>query len=286
MFMKIGIGLPNQVRDVRPTVIPEWAAKAEEVGFSTLGTVGRVAYPGVMDTVALAAAAGATSRIGLLTNVLVATVWPAALLAKEAAGIDGVSGGRLTLGVAAGIRADDFVADGHGPESRGKRFDRDLEVYRDIWRGREVGGGGNPAVTPGTREIPLLFGAVAPAAFERMARWGQGYIGGSFPPEMVAGAFDSARAVWRKAGREGLPRLVATTYFTLADVDKGREKIYDYYSVAGDEIASIVTNGVRGSAQAVKEAITAFTDLGADELIFNPATDDISEVSRLAEIVL
>lgn len=284
--MKIGIGLPNNVRDVRPTVIPEWAATAEEAGFSTLGTVGRVAYPGVMDTVALAAAAGATSRIGLLSNVLLATVWPAALLAKEAAGIDGVSGGRLTLGVGVGGRPDDFVADGYGLNSRGKRFDRDLEVYRDIWRGGPVGGGSNPAVTPGSREIPLLFGAIAPAAFERMARWGQGFVGASVPPEMVAGSFDMARDAWQRAGREGSPRLVAITYFALGDNDKGREKVYDYYSVAGDEFAGMVASGVRGTVQAVREAVRAFGDLGADELIFNPATDDISEVSRLAEAVL
>jgi alkanesulfonate monooxygenase SsuD/methylene tetrahydromethanopterin reductase-like flavin-dependent oxidoreductase (luciferase family) len=149
LFTKIGIGLPNQVRDVRPTIIPPWAAAAEEAGFSSLGTVGRVAYPGVMDTVALAAAAGATSTIGLLSNVLVAPLWPAALLAKEAAGIDGVSGGRLTLGVGVAIRPDNFVADGHGPGGRGKRFDRDLEVYRHVWQGNPVGGGPNPAVTPG-----------------------------------------------------------------------------------------------------------------------------------------
>lgn len=284
--MKIGIGLPNQVRNVRPAVIPEWAATAEEAGFSTLGTVGRVAYPGVADTVALAAAAGATSRIGLLSNVLVATVWPAALLAKEAAGIDGVSGGRLTLGVGVGIRPDDFVADGYGPGGRGKRFDRDLEVYREIWRGSPVGGGANPAVTPGAREIPLLFGALSPAAFARMARWGQGYIGASLPPEMVAGAFDTAREAWREAGREGSPRLVAIAYFALGDTDKGRENVYDYYSVGGDEVASMVAGGVRGTAQEIKEAIKAFADLGADELILNPATDDINEVMRLAEAAL
>lgn len=198
--MKIGIGLPNQVRSVRPTVIPEWAATAEEAGFSTLGTVGRVAYPGVADTVALAAAAGVTSRIGLLSNVLVATVWP--------------------------------------------------------------------------------------AAFARMARWGQGYIGASLPPEMVAGAFDTAREAWREAGREGSPRLVAIAYFALGDTDKGRENVYDYYSVGGDEVASVIAGGVRGTAQEIKEAIKAFADLGADELILNPATDDINEVMRLAEVAL
>jgi hypothetical protein len=57
--MKISIGLPNQVRNVRASVIPTWAAQAEQAGFSTLFTVGRIAYPGVTDTVALAAVAGA-----------------------------------------------------------------------------------------------------------------------------------------------------------------------------------------------------------------------------------
>src|ERR671914_615393 len=96
--MKIGIGLPNQVRNVDPAVIPAWAAQAEQAGFSTLGTVGRIAYPGVMDTVAI------------------------------------------------GIREDDFVADGHGVRGRGKRFDHDLETYREVWRGANVGGDLNPAV--------------------------------------------------------------------------------------------------------------------------------------------
>jgi alkanesulfonate monooxygenase SsuD/methylene tetrahydromethanopterin reductase-like flavin-dependent oxidoreductase (luciferase family) len=286
IVMKIGIGLPNQVRNVRPTVIPAWAAAAEAAGFSTLGTVGRVAYPGVMDTVALAAAAGATSTIGLMSGVLVGPVWPATLLAKEAASIDGVSGGRLTLGVGVGIRPDDFVVDGHGPKDRGKRWDRDLETYRDVWQGKPVGGGDSPAVPSGTREIPLMFGAVAPAAFERMARWGQGYIGASFPPAMVAPSFEAAKDAWRKAGREGSPRLVAISYFAIGDGEKGRANVYDYYSIAGDELASMVANEARIGAEPVRDALKAWEDLGVDEVILNPTLDDINEISRLAEIVL
>lgn len=284
--MKIGIGLPNQIRDVRPAGIPAWAVKAEAAGFSTLGTIGRVAYPGVMDTVALAAAAGATSRIGLLSSVLVAPVWPAALLAKEAASIDGVSGGRLTLGVGVGLRPDDFVADGHGAPGRGRRWDRDLAVYQDIWRGKPVSGSSVPAVPAGTREVPLLFGAMTPAALERMARWGQGYIAPSGPPEMVAGRFDAARDAWRKAGREGSPRLVAIAYFALSDADAGRENVRDYYSVNGDALASMIARSVLDSAQAVKDTVRDFSALGADEIILNPATDDLGDVDRLADAVL
>lgn len=284
--MKIGIGLPNQVRDLRPDVIPAWAAKAEEAGFSTLGTVGRIAYPGVMDTVALAAAAGATSRIGLISNVLLGTVWPPVLLAKEIAGIDGVSGGRLTLGIGIGGRTDDFVADGLGPKGLGKRIDADLEVYRDVWNGKSVGGGDNPAVPPGTREVPLLFGGFAPKALARMAKWGEGYVAGSVPPEMVAGSFDQARAAWREAGRAGEPRLVAITYFALGEPDTGREKVRDYYSNMGEEGAGFIASGVRTTPDAVREAVQAFGDLGADELIFNPATDELDDIARLADVVL
>lgn len=284
--MKIGIAMPNQVPNVRPTIIPEWAATAERAGFSTLGTVGRIAYPGVMDTVALAAAAGATSMIGLLSNVMLAPVWPPVLLAKEAASIDGVSGGRLTLGFGIGGRADDFVAAGHGLRDRGKRFDHDLQVYQDVWRGNPVGGGNHPAVPQGTREVPLLFGAFAPAAFRRMARWGEGYIGSTGPTQMVAPAYDAAREAWRNAGRAGSPRLVACTYFAFGDTDGARRNVHDYYEGLGGDMADLITGSIRCGAKAVKEVIREYTDLGADELIFAPGLDDLNEVSRLAEAVL
>ncbi|GLY67827.1 LLM class flavin-dependent oxidoreductase [Amycolatopsis taiwanensis] len=283
--MKIGIGLPNQVRDVDPRVVPEWARRAEEAGFSTLGTVGRTAYPGVMDTVALAAAAGATQRIGLLSNVLIGTVWPATLLAKEVAGIDGVSGNRLTLGIGIGARPDDFVVDGLGPKGLGKRIDADLETYRSVWRGDLVGGGDNAAVPPGTRQVPLLFGGFAPAALARMARWGEGYIGGSMPVPVVADAFGKARAAWSEHGRQGQPRLVAIAYFALGDPDQGRAKIRDYYSNFG-EMADMVAGTVRTTPEELRQAVQDFADLGADELVFNPGTDNLDDVAALADAVL
>jgi alkanesulfonate monooxygenase SsuD/methylene tetrahydromethanopterin reductase-like flavin-dependent oxidoreductase (luciferase family) len=283
--VKIGIGLPNQVRDVRPKVIPEWAARAEDAGFSTLGTVGRLAYPGVMDTVALAVAAGATKSIGLISNILIGPVWPATLLAKEIAAIDGVSGGRLTLGLGVGGRPDDFVVDGLGIAGRGSRMDADLATYRDVWNGVPVGGGDNPAVPSGTRQVPLLFGGMSPAAYARMARWGQGYIAGSLPASMAGQCFDAARAAWREEGREGEPWLVAIAYFALTDPDTGRHKVRDYYTGSGD-FTDLVVNGMSATPEEVRSVTKAFADLGADELILNPTTDEIADIARLADIVL
>ncbi|MFG2276863.1 LLM class flavin-dependent oxidoreductase [Streptomyces chartreusis] len=284
--MKIGIGLPNQVRNVRPTVISEWARRSEEAGFSTLGSVGRIAYPGVMDTIALAAAAGATRRIGLISNVLLGPVWPPVLLAKETASIDAVSGGRFMLGIGLGGRADDFVVDGLGPRGTGSRLDRDLEVYKGLWRGEIPPGCDNPVVPEGSREVPLLFGGMVQASYERVARSGQGYVGGSLPPSMVSPAFDAVRVAWKDAGRDGDPYLVAIAYFAITDVESGRAGVRDYYTTAGAEAADFIASGISGGADAVRATVQAFADIGADELVFNPTSDDIEEVARLADAVL
>jgi alkanesulfonate monooxygenase SsuD/methylene tetrahydromethanopterin reductase-like flavin-dependent oxidoreductase (luciferase family) len=239
-----------------------------------------------MDTVALAAAAGATSRIGLISNIMPSTVWPATLFAKEVSSIDGVSGGRLTLGIGAGIRPDDFVVEGLGMGDRGRRMDADLATYREVWDGAPVGGGTNPAVSPDARQIPLLFGAQSAPAIARMARWGQGYIGGSVPPEMIEGAFDQARAAWRDAGRDGDPRLVGIAYFALTDPEAGRQRVGDYYSYADRAFTDLVANFVRSTPEQLRSVVKAYADLGADELILNPGTADLDDVLRLADIVL
>jgi alkanesulfonate monooxygenase SsuD/methylene tetrahydromethanopterin reductase-like flavin-dependent oxidoreductase (luciferase family) len=283
--MKIGIGLPNGVRDVRPTVIPEGAVAAEEAGFSTVGTLGRVAYPGVMDTVALAAAAGATRRIGLMSTITLGTVWPASLFAKEAASIDGVSGNRLTLGLGVGTRPDDFVVPGLGMDDRGRRLDEDLETYEEIWDAEPVGGGHRPAVPTGTRQVPLLFGGQTPRAFARMARWGKGYVSGAVPPSLAAMGFEFARTAWREEGRYGDPYLVAIAYFALADPDTGRENIGDYHAGKGI-YTDMVVKGVADGPARLRTVVKEFQDIGADELILSPATDELEDVRRLAEIVL
>lgn len=281
--MRIGIGLPNQVRDVNTSIIPRWAARAEEAGFSTLASTGRYAYPGVSDTVALAAAAGATTTIGLLSAVLLAPTWPGALLAKEIAGIDGVSGGRLTLGVGVGSRADEFTVPGHGLRGRGGRLESDLATYRHVWGGGLVGDGPNPAVPSGTRQVPMLFGGYSAPTLDRMVRWGEGYIGGSLPVTMTAPSFEAAKRAWQEAGRQGVPKLVVLAYFALGDSETGRANIRDFYRMAPDDIAGNVV--LCTAPEMIRQSIKDYTALGVDEIIFVPATDDLDEVTRLADIV-
>lgn len=103
---------------------------------------------------------------------------------------------------------------------------------------------------------------------------------------MVAHAFDGVRAAWERHGREGSPRLVAIAYVVIGDVERARRNIYDYYSLAGEDWASAAAAGLSGGPDAIRTTVAAFRDLGADELILNPGTDDLDEVSRIAEVVL
>jgi hypothetical protein len=103
---------------------------------------------------------------------------------------------------------------------------------------------------------------------------------------MVAGAFDGVRAAWKEAGREGDPYLVAIAYVALADIEGGKASVYDYYTAHGAGIAGFITSAVSGGADAVRTTVKAFEEIGADELILNPTSDDLDEIQRVAELVL
>src|ERR687885_1645486 len=134
--MDIGIGLPNAVPGVDRAGIVEWARRAEAAGFSSLGTIDRIAYGNYESLIALAAAAAVTERIRLATDILIAPLRAnAALLAKQAATIDHLSGGRLVLGLSPGAREDDYTVSGIDFHRRGRIFDRQLDELARLWRG-------------------------------------------------------------------------------------------------------------------------------------------------------
>jgi alkanesulfonate monooxygenase SsuD/methylene tetrahydromethanopterin reductase-like flavin-dependent oxidoreductase (luciferase family) len=124
------------------------------------------------------------------------------------------------------------------------------------------------------------------ATYQRVARAGDGYVGASVPAAMVAPSFDGVRKAWNDAGREGEPRLIAIAYYAFGDVDQGRANVHDYYSIAGADAADFISGAVSAGPDGVRATLKAFEDIGADELIFNPTTDDPAEITRLAEIVL
>src|SRR5882757_5328939 len=114
-LMDIGLGLPV----TNPHRLIEWAVRAESSRFSTVALLDRLVFDNPEPLVALSVLAGATERIRLQTEVLLAPLRSTALLAKQVATLDRMSHGRLTLGVGVGGRSDDHAAAGTPMSRRG-----------------------------------------------------------------------------------------------------------------------------------------------------------------------
>jgi alkanesulfonate monooxygenase SsuD/methylene tetrahydromethanopterin reductase-like flavin-dependent oxidoreductase (luciferase family) len=285
--LQIGIGLPNPVLDVPGRLVVAWARRAEERGFSSLATIDRIAYPSYDSLTALTAAAGATDRIGLVTNILVAPVYTPVLLAKVTASLDQLSGGRLTLGLGVGGRADDFQVTGRSFDDRGRRFDDDLELLHAAWAGEPVAGSPFPVGPPATAgRVPLLIGGQSELAGPRAARWDAGFTVGGAPPEMAGGAIQEFRKAWEEAGGTGQPRVVALSYFSLGEehTAESLHNLRTYYGFLGDW-AEQVAQGAPRTAEAVRQQAAAFEEVGVDELIFDPTVADLDQVDLLADAI-
>jgi alkanesulfonate monooxygenase SsuD/methylene tetrahydromethanopterin reductase-like flavin-dependent oxidoreductase (luciferase family) len=286
--MEIGIGLPTQVADVDGRTLISWAKQSEEAGFASLGTVGRLVYPNYDDLIALSAAAAVTERIRLTTSVLIAPLHAnLALLAKQTASLDRLSGGRLVLGIGTGGRDDDFTASGLPTKARSQRLADQVEELRRIWRGEERGTDGPIGPSPvNVGGPPLILGAFGPTTFRRMAGLVDGWIMGGGTPEMFVqgmGAFDQA---WKEAGRAGKPRLLALAYYAIGDeaVQEATATIKRYYAWLGPYADQIVA-GIASSPEMVKAYVEGFRDSGCDEIVFGPGSARLDQISRLAEAV-
>ncbi len=282
--MEIGIGLPNAVRGVGRDGIVEWARRADQAGFSSLGTIDRVVYPNYESLISLAAAAAVTERIGLVTDILIAPLRTnTALFAKQAATIDSLSGGRLTLGLAVGGRQDDYEVSGVEFAERGRRFESQLEQLTRLWKGE---GGVGPAPARGERP-GLLIGGQSDVAFRRAARYADGWTMGGGTPDAFAAGVSKLREAWQAEGREGQPRAMVLFYFVLGDnaEQTAREALGDYYAFLGGIGDQIVASAAK-DAGTVKSYLAAFEQAGADEVICFPASVDPSQVDLLADAAL
>jgi alkanesulfonate monooxygenase SsuD/methylene tetrahydromethanopterin reductase-like flavin-dependent oxidoreductase (luciferase family) len=278
--MDIGIGLPNAVRGVDRRGIVDWARRAEQAGFSSLGTIDRIVFPNYESLIALAAAAAVTERIRLATDILIAPLRTnTALLAKQAATLDSLSEGRLVLGLAPGGREDDYEASGADFRSRGRTFDRQLEELKAIWSG-----GGELGPPPANGRAPeLLIGGASDVAFRRTAAHADGWTFGGGTPDMFADALGKLRDVWRAAGRDGDPRTVVLFYFALGpDAEQlAARSLGDYYSFLGDYAQQVVQSAAKDE-ETVRAYLAAFEQAGADEAICFPASPDPEQVELLA----
>jgi alkanesulfonate monooxygenase SsuD/methylene tetrahydromethanopterin reductase-like flavin-dependent oxidoreductase (luciferase family) len=281
--MDVGLGLP--ITD--PDSLSSWARLADEGPFGTLSVLDRLVYDSPDPLVTLAFAAGCTRRVRLQTGVLVAPLRQPVVLAKQVATLDRLSGGRLVLGLGVGRRADDYAAAGVGMAHRGALLDQQLAIMQDVWKTAGAGGPGSVGPAPGQPSgPPILFGGFAPAAIDRVGRFGHGYHCAASPAD-TARLFEAVRTTWRDRGRAGRPRLVAQVNVVLGDdavMGPARDAIRAYHAYLGDVAVEIARQAI-GTAHDLRGALAAFGDIGADELIVACWSADLDQFARIADVV-
>src|SRR5688572_5783827 len=144
MVMDISVGLPSSSPSITGEFVVEWAQTAERGGLSSLVIRERVDGGLQESLIALAVAAGVTRRIRLVVSTVLPAARETTLLARQAASLDVMSGGRFILGVGVGYRAVDYEVAGYDFHERGRRLDAQLPQLRSIWAGETPPGGVGP----------------------------------------------------------------------------------------------------------------------------------------------
>ena len=276
--MNVGVGLPTTTPGADGALVVEWARRADAGPFSCLGVLDRLRYDSIEPFAALAAAAAVTTRVRLATMIAIGPLRPTGVLVKSAAGVQALSGGRLTLGLAIGARDDDYETAGVPHRGRGARLSDQLAELRD-WAD-------HPAVASAARDHPpeLLVGGSSGPAFARMARYADGYAHGGGPPRAFASAAAKARAAWSDLGRPGQPRLWGQAYFALGDEPTGDDYLRDYYAFTGPFAAKIAAGNLT-SPRALRDFVRAYEEAGCDELVLLPTVSDPGQLDRLADVL-
>src|SRR3982751_3473920 len=245
--MQIGVVYPQTELHGDPSAVREIGLAVERLGFDHLLAYDHVLgavhadrerpLPGVYSEVdpfhdplvMFAYLAGITERIGFASGVMVLPQRPTALVARQAADVDLLSGGRLRLGVGVGWNYVEYEALGQDFRTRGARQEEQIELLRRLFTEPVVDFSGRfdrvdrAALVPRpARPIPIWLGGSGEEAFDRAARLADGFI-------FLGGGIDHAVAAWKRL-RDRVQSL-------------GRS-VEDF----GAEYVALPGGGVRGSA--------------------------------------
>jgi probable F420-dependent oxidoreductase len=292
----ISCGLPVSGAWANPASLGRFAKRAEELGYHGVWSFQRLlagreqhlapVYRSVLDPiVALGFAAACTERIRLGVSVINLPYVSPAYLAKQAATLDVLSGGRHDLGLGTGWSEPEFRATGSRPDPRGRRIEEYLEVLRALWNDEVAAFEGDLYELPPSTMLPkpvqpggppVLLGGTADAALRRAGRISAGWVTSSRSSlDDVARGVQIVRRAAEEAGRDpDLARIVVR-----GNVQAGRRD--DAMPLSGDWAQ------IRGGAQLYAEAgvTELFYDLNWDPLIGGPDADPVAAGERAEEIL-
>jgi|TARA_B110000196_G_scaffold304116_1_gene300567 probable F420-dependent oxidoreductase len=222
--MKIGVVFPQTEIGSDPAAAAAYATTAESLGYSHLlaydhvlgaNTASRPDWQGpyTMNSmfqeplVLFSYLAGLTKSIELVTGVIILPQRQTALVAKQAACVDVLSGGRLRLGVGTGWNEVEYEALGENFKNRGRRSEEQIDLLRRLWKDEAISFDGewhkvtdaglNPL--PAKRHIPIWLGGLAPAVIDRVGRIADGWF--PFVNKNLASQIKQVHEVAKTAGR-------------------------------------------------------------------------------------
>ena len=296
--MRVGIQLPEVERVVRWPEYLAMARAAEDVGFDTLWLGDHLLYRYADGTsrgpwevwTMLSAIAASTSRIRLGPLVAATAFHAPAMLAKLAATVDEVSGGRLILGLGAGWNDTEFRAFGFPFDHRISRFEEAFTIIRTLLREGSIDFDGTffqardmellpkPSRSGGP---PLMVGSIGPRMLEitlpYVEQWNVWYRQSGNSPEGLKPIHNLVDEACRAVGRDPATLEKTSAVFVGMPGAAGRLTKYDAQEAAAPAL--------EGSPAAIADGLRAYADLGLAEvqLVVDPIT--IESIHALAAVL-
>ncbi|MCW2760815.1 MAG: limB 5 [Marmoricola sp.] len=293
--MQVGMTLPVMEPDLDAATLESWARTVDEGPFSSLCFGERIAFDNPETMTLLGAVAAWTERVRLVTTVVVPQLHDPVMLAKALATGDLLSGGRLTVGVGVGGRDEDYRAVGTdlSRQTMGEMAER-VATMRRIWAGERVVDAVRPVgpapVQAGGPEV--LVGTMGPRTVRHAAGWADGLAGVTLDLDAAAVSelFELARRSWAETGR-GEPRLTTSFWFALGDAEPARGQVHRHLRrylnwLPVDLVDAMApTTGFAGSEEELAQVLVRFAEIGADEVNLIPTSSDLTQVTRVADVV-
>lgn len=226
--MQIGVTIPAADIGTGPSEIRDYAQTIEGMGFDYLqapdhvmggnpvthagkGRVGTNENPYHDPFVLFGFLAGCTKTLGFAPGVLILAQRQTALVAKQAACLDVLSGGRLRLGIGVGWNKIEFDGLNENFSNRGRRSEEQVQVMQALWASDYTtfkgkyhtidDAGINPR--PASGRVPVWFGGHAEQTLQRTAKWGDGWMPLAYPADETAlAAFDKLAGLVKAEGRD------------------------------------------------------------------------------------
>ena len=309
MPVEFGLAVENFTpASKRPSIerILAYADAAESLGYRSLWVWdhlflgNRRPFPFLESMSTLAALATRTSTVTLGTGVLVLPLRNPVVLAKVAATVDLLSGGRLALGVAAGWYEREFQACGVPFRARGRLFERNLEVLDRLWRAPEVSGvwdeldlrGVVMLPPPASRPRPrVLIGGYVDRVLRRVATMGDGWLTYFYTAASFRTAWARVRDHAAEAGRDpdslaSVAQLPICVSSSFEDADRRvRAFVAEYFDVAEWSL-STPDSAIRGTPEQCAEQLAEHVAAGERHIVLVPCDYALDQVERVAAEVL